>query len=100
MTTTLTRPGTREDARVDRSHTTSNDPGDSAHIVHVPEDAGMSPQAYVMEARVNGFEITALCGYTWVPRKMATQLPVCSKCKAIYEHDPHGHGDRGDLPDE
>ena len=82
--------------------TTSTDKPESAHIiVKVPSgEDDETPHAYVMRARVEGFPIVALCGYTWVPNKMATGLPVCAECKDIYENDPLGHGDRGDLPDE
>lgn len=81
--------------------TTSNDKAKAAHIVLPPDEAGReSPQAYVMRARIEGFPVTALCGYTWVPNKMATGLPVCSECKDIYDNDPNGFGDRDNLPDE
>lgn len=87
------------------SEETSDNPEDSAHIVLVPPAIkqlypDMTPQAYVMDARINGYAITALCGYTWVPQKMATGLPICEKCKAIYSNDPNGFGDRDRLPDE
>ena len=84
----------------ERILTSTNKP-EAAHIVMVPPgESDETPQAYVMRARIEGFPVTALCGFTWVPNKMATGLPVCGECKAIYEHDPLGHGDRGDLPDE
>lgn len=74
---------------------------EQAHIVMVPPgEPDQTPQAYVMRARVEGFPVTALCGYTWVPNKQATGLAVCPECKAIFEHDPHGKGDRDNLPDE
>lgn len=79
----------------------STDKSEQAHIVLVPwNEPDQTPQAYVMRARIEGFPITALCGYTWVPNKMATGLPVCEECRAIYEHDPLGHNDRQGLPDE
>lgn len=89
------------DERVDQRVRTSNDKPESVHIVMVPEgEADETPQAYVMRARFEGFPITALCGFTWVPNKMATGLPVCQECLDIYENDPNGFGDRGELPDE
>lgn len=87
--------------REDQQVVTSDDKPNSAHIVMVPPgEADESPQAYVMRARIEGFPVTALCGFTWVPEKQATGLPVCSECLSIYENDPNGFGDRGDLPDE
>lgn len=81
--------------------TTFTNKAECAHIVLVPPGSDdETPQAYVMRARVEGFPVTALCGYTWVPNKMATGLPVCEECKEIYENDPQGHGDRDRLPEE
>lgn len=87
--------------RVETKPQTSAHKEDCAHIVMVPPgETDETPQAYVMRARIEGFPITALCGYTWVPNKMATGLPVCDECLAIYE----APGDRTDpdrsLPDE
>ena len=57
--------------------------GKHAHIVRV--DPGETATAKVLEARVMGTPIEALCGYVFVPQKDARALPVCSKCKEIYE---------------
>lgn len=43
-----------------------------AHIVH--------PYAAFVEALVNGTEVTALCGYRWVPTRDGGGLPVCAPC--------------------
>lgn len=59
----------------------------SAHIVISP-DPEESHHAYVMRARIEGFPVAALCGYTWIPNKQATGLPVCSECKEIWESFP------------
>lgn len=29
--------------------------------------------------------VTAYCGFTWVPTRRADGLPLCPKCKAIYD---------------
>lgn len=78
---------------------TTDQPADASHIVHMPATEKQTPQSYVLEARIEGRPITALCGYTWVPNKNPEPLPVCATCLEIYKHDPRGHGDRGDLPD-
>lgn len=91
----------RTDTTTNLHDTTSTGKPDQAHIVMVPYgEPDQTPQAYVTRARVMGLPVTALCGYTWVPHKRASNLPVCAECKAIYEFDPKGKGDRGDLPDE
>lgn len=81
-------------------HQTSDEPEQASHIVMVPpHEDDESPQAYVLRARIEGFPITALCGHVFVPHKNPEPLPVCSGCLDIYQHDPNGFGDRGELPD-
>ena len=55
----------------------------AAHIVKT--DPGESATAKVLEARIYGTPLTALCGYVWVPSRDPKQLPVCQECKSIYE---------------
>lgn len=79
---------------------TTDQAGEASHIVLVPPgEKDQTPQAYVLRARIDGLPITALCGYTWTPHRDPKPLPVCEGCLAIFQHDPQGHGDRGDLPD-
>ena len=61
---------------------TSNEDGPVAHIVRTlpGEDAA----AKVLEARINGTPLEALCGHVGVPSRDPKQLPVCEKCKEIY----------------
>ncbi len=54
-----------------------------AHIVKV--DPGESAAAKVLEARIMGTPIEALCGFVWVPARDPKQLPVCQACKEIYD---------------
>lgn len=80
---------------------TSDSAPDSAHIVMVPPgEDDETPQAYVMRARIEGFPVVALCGYTWVPNKMAAGLPVCQPCLDIYQQPGENRDDRENLPDE
>lgn len=81
--------GTMIDERVvtERDIETSNDKPESAHIVVSPDPAE-SHHAYVMRARFEGFPIEALCGFTWIPNKQATGLPVCQECKEIWDSLP------------
>lgn len=78
------------------------DKNEMAHIVMVPPgEKDETPQAYVMRARVEGFPVTALCGFTWVPNKQASGLPVCEHCKFLYENVGSDLPDRHDnLPEE
>ena len=90
MTTLLER-----DEIAETHITTSNEPADSAHIVRKVGDE--SPQALVLRARIEGIEVEALCGYTWVPQKDPAVLPVCAACLDIYKNG-YGH-DGEDMPD-
>jgi hypothetical protein len=39
----------------------------------------------VLEARIYGTPLEALCGHVWIPSRDPKQLPLCDKCKDIYE---------------
>jgi hypothetical protein len=58
-------------------------PPEVAHIVKV--GPGETATAKVLEARVTGTPLEALCGHVWVPSRDPRQLPVCSKCKEVYD---------------
>lgn len=55
----------------------------AAHIVKV--EPGENAAAKVLEARIMGTPVEALCGHVWVPSRDPKQLPLCEKCKGIYE---------------
>lgn len=63
--------------------TPETDEPKSAHIVKV--EPGESAVAKVMEARIYGTPVEALCGFVWVPSRDPKQLPMCQKCTSIYE---------------
>lgn len=54
-----------------------------AHIVKV--GPGETATAKILEARVMGTPLEALCGFVWVPSRDPKTLPVCQKCKSVYE---------------
>lgn len=54
-----------------------------AHIVKT--EPGENAAAKVLEARIFGTPLEALCGHVWVPSRDPKQLPLCQKCKDIYE---------------
>jgi hypothetical protein len=55
----------------------------AAHIVKVAP--GESAAAKVLEARIYGTPLEALCGHVWIPSRDPKQLPLCEECKSIYE---------------
>ena len=52
-----------------------------AHIVKADGDAA----GKVVEARIYGTPLEALCGTVIVPQRDPTRLPMCAACKDIYE---------------
>ena len=54
-----------------------------AHIVKTNGDE--SAAAKVLQARIEGTPLEALCGHRWVPSRDPKQLPLCAKCKDIYD---------------
>ena len=54
-----------------------------AHIVKTLP--GENAAAKVLEARINGTPLEALCGHVWVPSRDPKKLPMCEDCKSIYE---------------
>ena len=54
-----------------------------AHIVKTKP--GENAAAKVLEARIYGTPIEALCGHMWVPSRDPKQLPMCQACKEIYD---------------
>ena len=59
------------------------DNGKCAHIVKT--EPGQTATAVVLQARIEGTPLTALCGYVFVPQRDPKQLPVCQQCKEIYD---------------
>ena len=70
----------------------------SAHIVKT--DPGENAAAKVLEARIYGTPLEALCGHVWVPSRDPKQLPACEKCKGIYEMYKAFNDGLRDHPDE
>lgn len=54
-----------------------------AHIVKV--GPGETATAKILEARIMGTPVEALCGFVWVPSRDPKTLPICEKCKSVYE---------------
>ena len=69
-----------------------------AHIVKTEADE--SAAAKVLEARIYGTPVEALCGHVWVPSRDPKQLPLCDRCKEIYEMYRSFNDGLGDRPDD
>ncbi len=81
MSSTQTRPDV--DIDVDIDEVTETGEPTRAHIVKV--GPGEKAAAKILEARVTGTPIEALCGYVWVPSRDPKRLPMCEECKNVYE---------------
>jgi hypothetical protein len=69
-----------------------------AHIVKT--DPGENAAAKVLEARIYGTPIEALCGHVWVPSRDPKQLPMCQACKEIYDMYRGFNDGLRDSPDD
>ncbi len=96
MTDLETMPLERID--VDTDETTETGEPIAAHIVKTKK--GENAAAAVLEARVMGTPIEALCGFVWVPSRDPKQLPVCEKCKSVYGMFKAFNGDLRDTPND
>lgn len=66
-----------------REHEPQTGEPECAHIVKT--DGDESAAAKVLQARIESTTLEALCGHRWVPSRDPKQLPLCAKCKDIYE---------------
>src|SRR4029453_9353780 len=69
----------------------------AAHIVKTDPDE--SAVAKVTEARIFGYPVEALCGEVFVPQRDPKKLPMCQKCKEIYELYRAANDGLRDTPD-
>lgn len=70
----------------------------ASHIVKVKP--GENAAAVVLEARIMGTPIEALCGFVWVPSRDPKQLPVCEECKTVYGLYKEFNDGLSDTPNE
>ena len=70
----------------------------AAHIVKT--EPGESAAAKVLEARIYGTPLEALCGHVWIPSRDPKQLPLCEECKSIYEMYRAFNEGLNERPDE
>lgn len=76
------KPGLAEVVETRPDEETRTGPPEAAHIVKAD---GGDAAAKVVEARVYGTPLEALCGVVFVPQRDPTKLPLCGICKDIYE---------------
>jgi Protein of unknown function (DUF3039) len=71
------------DLQRDTSTTDETEAGKCAHIVVT--EPGQTATAAVLQARIEGTALRALCGHVFVPQRDPKKLPVCAQCKEIYD---------------
>ncbi len=57
--------------------------GDHERFAHYVRARGRSAEALVLEARIHGFAVEALCGKRWVPSRDPKRYPVCPECAEL-----------------
>ncbi|MFN6122529.1 MAG: DUF3039 domain-containing protein [Actinomycetes bacterium] len=82
MTEIVTLPA-RTDPELDTEREPQTGEPTNAHIVKTKK--GENAAAKVLEDRIYGTPLEALCGYGGVPSRDPTQLPICEECPSIYE---------------
>ncbi len=68
-------------------------------VAHIVKPSGGDAAAKVLEARIYGSPLEALCGEVFVPQRDPTKLPLCEPCKEIYEVYRAFNEGLGDTPD-
>jgi hypothetical protein len=76
MTSALPTTDTRTEPETTLDPT---DPADCAHIVDQRD-----PANDITTAVIEGREVTALCGYRWIPYRQPQGRPVCEACVEAY----------------
>jgi len=69
-----------------------------AHIVKT--EPGENAAAKVLEARITGTPLEALCGHVWVPSRDPKKLPLCQVCREIYDTYRMFNDGLGETPSE
>jgi hypothetical protein len=83
---------------VETEHVLETGKPTNAHIVKTAP--GENAAAKVLEARIYGTPVEALCGHVWVPSRDPKQLPLCETCKSIYEMYKAFNEGLGDQPND
>lgn len=88
-----------EDVDVDLfAYEETDDPSVRTHIVNSPNlvpiwEPGMTAEEALDIARLRGLEVTALCGYKWVPKHNPDKFDVCDPCFKIAQELMAGAGE-------
>lgn len=98
MVTTPLQPSTLTVERLDTDERHETEDGPMAHIVKT--QPGEDAAAKVLEARIEGTPLEALCGHVWVPSRDPKQLPVCQRCRDVYDTYRLFNDGLGDNPRE
>ncbi len=76
--------GPMTDTWTDVTPDVTNADGDHERFAHyVRAKKGTSAEALVLEARIHGFPVEALCGKRWVPSRDPKRFPVCPECAEL-----------------
>lgn len=72
------------DTLIAPQHTDPDQELDENHVTHiVPGDKDHTGIELVMNARIDGTPVRALCGHVWVPSRDPQRHPICPECEEI-----------------
>jgi Protein of unknown function (DUF3039) len=77
----ITQPAQVEETS--QTTSTSNNDGDHERLAHYVGARGKDAEAIVLEARIYGNEVEALCGKRWVPSRDPKKYPICPECAEL-----------------
>lgn len=83
MTQTQQDVRTGQAIDVDERIAPSNTDGDHERFAHYVGARRKSAEAMVLEARINGTHVVALCGKKWIPSRDPQRFPVCPECAEL-----------------
>ena len=95
---TQLQPSTTTIERTDTDEVEQTEDGPVAHIVKTKP--GEEAVAVVLQARIEGTPLEALCGHVWVPSRDPKQLPMCQKCKDVYDMYRTFNDGLGETPNQ
>ena len=61
----------------------SNTDGDHERFAHYVKSRRRDAEALVLEARIHGKQVEALCGKKWVPSRDPEKFPICPQCAEL-----------------
>jgi hypothetical protein len=95
----VTAPLQTGTVEVTEERTDENEQTGEPEVAHIVRSGGGDAAARVLEARIYGTPLEALCGEIFVPRRDPAKLPMCTACREIYDLYRAMNDGLGETPD-